>query len=499
MKHKIIIWLGSDFTQYLICYFLQNRIDCELYAIIDTTSKIKPFFENQTLVNFKKIWFYHDKISIQNVSPDLEYLKNFETEFNIDIWKLAINERIFYRFNDYYKFSRNEILCIEEQSCKLFEEILDEVTPDFFLTKEPSFHHLELFYQMCLQSKIQVLMINQPNLGKSAMVSNKCRIPDFIKNYQSTALKNRNFDELRNYLEKLETGDSIKNYLERHGGKKYNFLLAASKFLKSNNSTEKTNYPYYGRTKFNVIKNEFKNSQIRRKRKSFIEKTLQKNVNLQTNFVYYPLAVDMERNLLITAPMYTNQIEILRHIAKSLPVNYELFVKENPGQSSRNWRSLEEYNEILSIPNLTLIHPSFSSKKLIENSSLVISIGGTSGLEAAFYETPSIIFSEIGYDVLPSVFRVKNIDELSSTIKNALNTKVQSQDLDRYISLLENEIFSFDTLEFVSDLKDELFLSGHLHDNSISEDQIMKIIKKHESLLKNLTDEHIKKINYFKK
>ena len=130
---------------------------------------------------------------------------------------------------------------------------------------------------------------------------------------------------------------------------------------------------------------------------------------------------------------------------------------------------------------------------------MVISIAGSSGLEAAFYEKPSITFSEIGYDVLPSVFRVQNMDELSNTIKTALNTKVYSQDLDRYISLLENEMFSFDSLEFTSDLKDELFLGGNLHDNTISEKQIQKILTKHESLLKKLTDEHIKKINYFSK
>jgi hypothetical protein len=331
------------------------------------------------------------------------------------------------------------------------------------------------------------------------MITNKCRIPDFIKNYQTTDIKNRNFDELRKFLEKLETRSSVQNYLDRHGGAKYDPIIAASRFLKSKNSTEKTNYPYYGRTKMDVLKNELTNSKIRRKRKSFVEKTLQMDVNLETNFVYFPLSVDMERNLLIAAPMFTNQIEIMRHIVKSLPVDYQLYVKENPGQASRDWRSLEEYNEILSIPNLTLIHPSFSSKKLIQNSSLVLTIAGSSGLEAAFYEKPSITFAEIGYDILPSVFRIKNLDELSGTIKTALNTKVLSQDLDRYISLLENEMFEFDSFEFVSDLKDELFLGGNLHDNSISEDQIMNIIKKHESLLINLTDEHIKKINYFKK
>ena len=499
MKYKIIVWIGTDFTQYLMSYFLQNSLDCELYAIIDTTSKIKPYFENQTLVKFKKIWFYHDRINTQNLNPDLEYLKKFEETYNIKLWKLAINERIFYRFNDYHKFSRNEILSIEEQSCKLFEEIIAEIRPDFFITKETAFHHLELFYQMCLKSNIRVLMLNSPNLGKFAMITSKCRIPDFIKNYEKTSIKNRDFNELRTFLEKLETGRSIQNYLARHGGTKYDSFFAVSKFLKSDNSTERTNYPYYGRTKLDVVKNEFLSSQNRRKRKSFIDKKLIKDVNLKCKFVYFPLSVDMERNLLIAAPLFTNQIEILRYIVKSLPINYQLFVKENPSQSSRDWRSLEEYDEIISIPNLTLIHPSFSSRKLIENSDLVISIGGSPGLEAAFYEKPSITFSEIGYDILPSVFRVQNIDELSNTIKTALNTKVYSQDLDRYISLLENEIFSFDSFEFASDLKDELFLGGNLHDNEISEKQIKKIIKKHEILLKNLTNEHIKKINYDKK
>ena len=45
MKYKIIVWIGTDFTQYLMSYFLQNSLDCELYAIIDTTSKIKPYFD----------------------------------------------------------------------------------------------------------------------------------------------------------------------------------------------------------------------------------------------------------------------------------------------------------------------------------------------------------------------------------------------------------------------------------------------------------------------
>ena len=48
-------------------------------------------------------------------------LKTLKKNMIYPIWKLAINERIFYRFYNFHKFSNNEILSIEEQSCKFFE------------------------------------------------------------------------------------------------------------------------------------------------------------------------------------------------------------------------------------------------------------------------------------------------------------------------------------------------------------------------------------------
>ena len=46
--------------------------------------------------------------------------------------QLAINERIFYRFNEFYQFSSNQILNILSQECKLFEDILEKTKPDYF-------------------------------------------------------------------------------------------------------------------------------------------------------------------------------------------------------------------------------------------------------------------------------------------------------------------------------------------------------------------------------
>ena len=113
MADKIIFWLDAFLLKFGLAYNLQKKHDCELYSIIDITNRTKKFFEKQNLVNFKKQWFLHDHIK-KTVNPDIEYLRNFEKKYQINVWGLGFNERIFYKYNDFYHFSQNEILGILE-------------------------------------------------------------------------------------------------------------------------------------------------------------------------------------------------------------------------------------------------------------------------------------------------------------------------------------------------------------------------------------------------
>ena len=128
-----------------------------------------------------------------------------------------------------------------------------------------------------------------------------------------------------------------------------------------NNSNVKTHYTYFGRNKFKVLLNEIRSSINKRSRRKFIDKTFLKEIPQNESFVYFPLQVDQERNLLIAAPYLTEQLEVIRHIVKSLPVNYKLYVKEHLAQELRNWRDISEYEEILKIPNVRMFHPTLSS------------------------------------------------------------------------------------------------------------------------------------------
>ena len=225
-----------------------------------------------------------------------------------------------------------------------------------------------------------------------------------------------------------------------------------------------------------------------------MKKNLIDKIDLETSFVYFPLGVEPEANILITSPFYTNQIELIRSVSKSLPVGYQLYVKENPSQVTREWRDTSEYKEIIKIPNVKLLHPSFSNKKLLEKSSLVITIAGTSGFEAVFYGKPSIVFGDTIYTPLPSVHRVRDIEKLPEMICESLFEKVNPADLDRFLVLLEKDTFDFDLREFHTKISEYFYNNGTLFDREISESQMNKFLINQKESFEKLSLEHIKKI-----
>ena len=96
MKKKILFWINSGTMNIFgLAKYLQNDIDAEFFAIYDVTDKPKKFFQEQKLTNFQKIWFYHDFMQKKIAQPDLNYLKEFENKYKINLWKLVSTERIF--------------------------------------------------------------------------------------------------------------------------------------------------------------------------------------------------------------------------------------------------------------------------------------------------------------------------------------------------------------------------------------------------------------------
>ena len=99
---KILFWIEGATIHFGIAKFLKERLDCEIYGIIDVNSE-KEFFEKQKIVDFKKIWFYRDEI-IKRQIIESEYLKKFEEKYKIDLLKLVYSDVWFHKYNYYYKY-----------------------------------------------------------------------------------------------------------------------------------------------------------------------------------------------------------------------------------------------------------------------------------------------------------------------------------------------------------------------------------------------------------
>lgn len=499
MTEKIIFWLDAFLLNFGLAFNLQKKYDCELYSIIDITNRTKKFFEEQELVNFKKKWFLHDYIKKTNLKPDIEYLTNFEKRYSINIWQLGFNERIFYLYNDFYKFTQNEILSILEQECKLYETILDEINPDFLVTTETALHQQHLFYEICKKRGIKVLMLNQSKLGYKCIISQESHKIDFMHDLSSIQSKKRTFDEILSELKSFDSAKQTRFYVKSFGNSKSRKLKAIFEYIfNSDNSNIQTHFSYYGRSKFKVLIKYFLYSIQTKIRKSFIDKNSEFEIYDDEKFVLFTLNQEPERSLLIATPYYTNQLEVIRHIAKSLPPGYKLYVKEHFAQVLREWRKISYYKEILEIPNVRLYHPSVNIEKLIQKSSLVISIGGTTPFEAAFYQKPSIIIADLGYAVLPSIQKLNSLEELPIVIRNSLKIKVNSDDLDRYLSILNENSFDFDFKGYEIKEGDFFRYGGNYHDTVITNDKMKSFLEANENLFKILTEQHIKKFEQLK-
>ena len=496
MSDKICFWLDAEPTSFCIAYYLKKIYDADFFAVIDVTNRQKSFFKNQKLVEFKKTWFYHDFMN-QKIKSGANYLKSFEKKYNIDLWQLAKNDRIFIDdYNTFYKFSDQEISEIMEKECKLFEEILDEIKPDFFITTETAMRPHHLFYLLCKKKGIRVLMLNTANWGNHCYISeNYHKLDNFNELFANRKALPTTFNDIQNRLESKILSKKVSKFYQSHKNSKIKLIQAAFQLLiLSDNSNEKTHYTYYGRKKLKVLLSEINNSIKRWYRKKYIDQNFLQEIIDDKSFIFLPLQQEPERSLLLSAPDYKNQIETVEYVSKCMPENFLLFVKEHPTQGSgRDWRKISQYKTLQNNPKVRLIHPSIPATEIIKKSKLVISVSGTIALESAFLNKPSITIADNDYTLIPSISRLNSKNELRGLIEKSLEKKADPNIIRKYLDILEENSFIFDYLEFQVSYLEHFYFDGNLVDVEISESHMKEFLVKKQNL-ENLAQEFKKKM-----
>jgi len=493
MKDRILVYQDFTMLNFGLTKMLQEKHDCDLFAIIDVTDNMNKFFQKQKIVKYEKSWYLYDYIK-KTYKPDLDYLSQFEKKYGIELWKLANNDRIFFKYNMYYNFSENEILSILEQQCKFFENIIETIKPNFVIFPLTNSGRMEIFYQLCLKLGIKILMLNATRLGGRVLINEETEKIDYFEKEIHEKVKNRSIDDLRDILYKTNSFDEVLKFSSQFlKSKKMALKAAINFFLFSKNSNLKTHYTYYGRDKIKIFFITIFWSLKKRYRLYLINKNLSRTID-DEKFIFFPLITEPERGLLIGAPFHTNLIELVIHIAKSLPVGYKLYVKDHPGMDTRDWRSFSFYKKIMDLPNVKMLHHTIHPKNILPKCSMVITVGGTAGFEAAFYEKPTITFVDTLYSSLKSVEILNDTKELPQLIQKQLNVKFDLNDLNNFVSILEKNSFPFDWYGFDNLAHHILFYDGFLSDVEISEKQMNELLHQYSKQLETLANEHIKKM-----
>ena len=500
MTDKILYLIDGWFFNFGVAHNLQKHEKFDSYAIIDVDDKARDFYEKQNLVKFNKEWYYLDAFNTKKKIPDLNYLSNFESRYKINLWSIIYNDREFYKYNKFHNFSYDDILLILEQECRFFEQILDDIQPDFLSMYIPVSHHQQLLLKLAKRKGIKILMFTPVRFGGRMMISEEAGMPDKWNIHKTISSEKKTFEELENFLKNHDSSKAIANYtkahFESHKFERYKAIL--NFFISKRGKNYNNRYSNLGKTRIKTLLDKFSRYFQRKSAISFMNKYFIKNLNDNTNFVYFALHSEPERALLIGAPYFANQISVIENIAKSLPMGYKLYVKDHPAQVVYGWRNISYYKQIMSLPNVEILHNSLTSAQIIPKSNLVISIGGTPGVEAIFHKKPSIVFTDQLYSDLPSVYQINNYEELPKAIELSLQKQVDINDLANFVEKIKKVSFNFVINNIMEDFSIRFGFKGPVMDAFMPVAEVKSFLDDHNLEFQKLASEHQKKIQEHK-
>lgn len=139
-------------------------------------------------------------------------------------------------------------------------------------------------------------------------------------------------------------------------------------------------------------------------------------------YIYVPLHYQPERSTSPEGGVFPNQLLMVELLSTCAPEGWSIYVKENPLQfqavaaTGECSRTIDFYDDLAALPNVTIVPISTSSFELIDNSMAVATVTGTAGWEAVLRGKPTLIFGHAWYKGCEGVFYTPTIDMCRSAL-----------------------------------------------------------------------------------
>jgi adenosine/AMP kinase len=373
---------------------------------------------------------------------DLDNLKAIESEFGEPfLWNALVMDRRVYngvltKFKQDYKprFTHKEMLALLQKGFQAVTKFIVDINTDIIIGGFTPVTTVEYIFYRCAKVK----GINYINLNPTKIINCVTFSEEIYREFPHIR---KDYEKYLNQIKEDTFLVKAKDYMQTRN-KKYegvivsspkfpykNFFVSALKFpfiaagyyLKKSyldNEIKGYHWGYYYRNIHNPLKDRF----LRIALPYFPAEKLN-----EIEYAYYPLHVEPEIALSLFGREYLNQIELIRNIAKSLPVTWKLVVKDHPAGVGR--RNIGYYKKLLEIPNVVLVSHYADSTAAIENAKVVFTVSGFSGFEAILEKKPVITFGKTFYDVLPDgiIRQVRSLQELPDIVLELLENYKYSE------------------------------------------------------------------------
>lgn len=210
---------------------------------------------------------------------------------------------------------------------------------------------------------------------------------------------------------------------------------------------------YIKRKDYKILMNKLKYLFITRTQTNQFLKRIEKleeEVDLNRKFYFFALHLQPEATTLPNGGTFSDQLMAVRLLAKNLPDDTYLYVKEHPSywiqkgrlESVYESRSIQFYKEIKSLKNVKLIKHAYSSQELLQRCNAVVTITGTVGFEALFLDKPVLLFGHTFYENYSYVFSIKTAQECKKAIEQISKNKFKfdKKEMKIYLKSIEKYV-----------------------------------------------------------
>ena len=148
----------------------------------------------------------------------------------------------------------------------------------------------------------------------------------------------------------------------------------------------------------------------------------------------------------------------------------------------------------MNLYNVKLLHPLVNSDEVMKKSNLVISIKGSSAIEAAFHNKPSITFENVGLYKLSSIHKLQSVIELPQAIKQSLKKSVNPDELKKYMDAVDQYSFEFPYAKIITYFEDQFKIGAYYANVEIDPQKMMMFLEKIKPEFTTLALIYIEKI-----